>query len=55
MEDACQIFNRMSVRNAVSWTALISGHEQNGQKEATLDLFKQMMEGITHTPYTLIA
>ncbi|KAH7301774.1 hypothetical protein KP509_23G042100 [Ceratopteris richardii] len=39
-----QVFNRFSVRNAVSWNALISGYTQLGYSNEALASFKQMQE-----------
>lgn len=39
---ACLVFDRMSERNVVSWTALICGHLQNGEPKASLELFSKM-------------
>jgi len=42
MEDACQVFDRMYARDAVSWTAMIDGYVENGQANEALELFHQM-------------
>ncbi|CAL9186914.1 unnamed protein product [Musa hybrid cultivar] len=50
------VFASMPERNVVSWTALISGYEQNEEEEAALELFTQMMaEGVIPTPFTLVS
>eukprot|EP01018_Ginkgo_biloba_P012654 Gb_23605 [translate_table: standard] len=42
MYDACQIFDKMSERNVVSWTAMIAGYVQNSHSKEALDIFCQM-------------
>eukprot|EP01018_Ginkgo_biloba_P011239 Gb_08863 [translate_table: standard] len=42
LEDACQLFNRMSKRNVVSWNAMITGYVQNGHASEALSLFHSM-------------
>eukprot|EP01018_Ginkgo_biloba_P024720 Gb_03959 [translate_table: standard] len=44
IEDACQLFSRMHKRDVVSWTAIISGHTNNGQGKEALKLFSQMQQ-----------
>ncbi|KAL6642763.1 hypothetical protein ACP70R_020944 [Stipagrostis hirtigluma subsp. patula] len=39
---ACRVFENMVYRNAVSWSALISGFAQNGRAEEVLSLFREM-------------
>lgn len=39
---ACQVFRMMPYKNAVSWSALISGFAQNGRADETLDLFREV-------------
>eukprot|EP01018_Ginkgo_biloba_P039605 Gb_08794 [translate_table: standard] len=41
-EDARHVFDKMSERNVVSWTAMISGYAQNGHDNKALALFYQM-------------
>ncbi|MBA0848109.1 hypothetical protein Goshw_028453 [Gossypium schwendimanii] len=43
MDTASLVFDRMTERNVVSWTALMCGHLQNGNARATLSLFFQMV------------
>lgn len=45
LEDARQVFDQMPVRNVVSWTAAITGYEQQGISEEALSLFSQMHRG----------
>ncbi|XP_057829729.2 pentatricopeptide repeat-containing protein At2g13600 [Cryptomeria japonica] len=40
--DARQVFDKMSTRNVVSWTAMMAGYAQNGYGDKALDLFHQM-------------
>eukprot|EP01018_Ginkgo_biloba_P021055 Gb_39560 [translate_table: standard] len=42
LEDARQVFDRMSERNVVSWTAMIAAYVQHGHAEEGLELFLQM-------------
>ncbi|KAL5975980.1 hypothetical protein ACLOJK_020309 [Asimina triloba] len=44
LEDARKVFDGMSERNVVSWTAMISGYAQKGQGSEALKLFVQMLE-----------
>lgn len=44
IDDACQQFNRMHVRDRISWTALITGYAQNGRNEEALEQFCQMLQ-----------
>ncbi|XP_012067344.1 putative pentatricopeptide repeat-containing protein At2g01510 isoform X1 [Jatropha curcas] len=43
LKDAIQIFKEMPERNVVSWNALISAYASNGDGEATLKLFEEMV------------
>ncbi|XP_008783105.2 pentatricopeptide repeat-containing protein At3g02330, mitochondrial [Phoenix dactylifera] len=43
LTDACDIFEEMDRRDAVSWNAIITALEQNGQYEETLAHFSQML------------
>ena len=42
VDDACQVFNKMSQRDVVSWTGMISGYAQSGYGNEALGLFRQM-------------
>ncbi|XP_022949850.1 pentatricopeptide repeat-containing protein At2g37320 [Cucurbita moschata] len=42
MNDACQVFDEMPVRNVVSWTAIIAGFAQEWQVDMCLELFQRM-------------
>lgn len=45
LADARQVLEKMPVRNVVSWTAVISGYEQQGMSEEALSLFSEMHRG----------
>eukprot|EP01018_Ginkgo_biloba_P022396 Gb_15666 [translate_table: standard] len=42
IENACQVFNKMSERDVVSWNAMLAGYAQNGHCKEALNLFYQM-------------
>lgn len=42
LEEAIKVFDRMSERNVVSWTAIIAGYAAQGYAHESLDLFHQM-------------
>eukprot|EP01018_Ginkgo_biloba_P023510 Gb_17379 [translate_table: standard] len=51
---AREVFDRMPLRDLVSWNAIISGYAQNGHAIETLKLFRQMqMDGVKPDPITL--
>ncbi|KAJ7548566.1 hypothetical protein O6H91_07G017400 [Diphasiastrum complanatum] len=43
-EDARELFNNMSERDVVSWTAMIAGYAQNGLGKEALNLYEQMKQ-----------
>eukprot|EP01018_Ginkgo_biloba_P037424 Gb_17094 [translate_table: standard] len=43
VEDASLVFDRMSTRDVVSWTAMIAGYAQNGYPVEALSLFHKML------------
>lgn len=43
LENARQMFDKMSQRDVVSWTAMIAGYAQNGHTPEALTLFNQML------------
>eukprot|EP01018_Ginkgo_biloba_P026430 Gb_07153 [translate_table: standard] len=45
IENARQVFDKMSERNVVSWTAMIAGYTRNGFDREALKLFSQMHLG----------
>jgi pentatricopeptide repeat protein len=56
IEDACRVFNKMSSRDVITWTAMILGHVQSGQGEKGLELFRQMQqEGVQPDSVTIVA
>ncbi|KAG2243221.1 hypothetical protein Bca52824_094944 [Brassica carinata] len=42
LEDACHVFDEMPERDVVAWTAVISGHVQNGESERGLEYLCKM-------------
>lgn len=42
MESVCRVFDRMTIRNLVSWNILIDGYVRRGQPEKALALFRLM-------------
>ncbi|KAM3300388.1 hypothetical protein ACQJBY_041414 [Aegilops geniculata] len=42
MGEACTIFSRMETRDAMSWTAMISGYEKNGFPDKALEMYALM-------------
>ncbi|ESQ46403.1 hypothetical protein EUTSA_v10000054mg [Eutrema salsugineum] len=42
LEDACLVFDEMPERDVVAWTAIISGHVQNGESERGLEYLCKM-------------
>eukprot|EP01018_Ginkgo_biloba_P008204 Gb_25654 [translate_table: standard] len=42
IENARQVFDKMSGRDVVSWTAMIAGYAQNGYANEALKLFREM-------------
>ncbi|XP_057846762.2 putative pentatricopeptide repeat-containing protein At1g68930 isoform X2 [Cryptomeria japonica] len=47
LEGGHRVFNGMSERNVVSWTAMIAGYAQHGNAEKTLKLFPEMLSAGT--------
>lgn len=43
IEDSDRLFNEMSIRDEVSWTALVSGYAQFGKANETIALFERML------------
>jgi pentatricopeptide repeat protein len=47
MEEACKVFNKMPLRNVVSWNAILGGFAMHGHGKEALEHFKQMQaEGV---------
>ncbi|KAL5761674.1 hypothetical protein ACOSP7_017938 [Xanthoceras sorbifolium] len=44
LQTAQRVFNSMSGRSVVSWSAMIAGHGMHGQLSAAISVFKQMLE-----------
>ncbi|XP_019088994.1 PREDICTED: pentatricopeptide repeat-containing protein At4g39952, mitochondrial [Camelina sativa] len=43
LDDACNVFDEMPERDVVAWTAIISGHVQNGESERGLGYLCKML------------
>lgn len=51
--DARQVFDKMSQRNVISWTALMTGYAQRGYSTEVLELFSRMeREGVMPDNFT---
>ncbi|XP_058073222.1 pentatricopeptide repeat-containing protein At1g03540 [Magnolia sinica] len=48
VEDSRQVFDRMTMKNSVSWCALLGGYCQNGNYESVLGLFREMKKEGDH-------
>lgn len=44
VEDAHQQFNKMPIRNVVSWNAMISGYAQHGYGKGAIQLFQKIQQ-----------
>lgn len=56
MEDARTVFDKMSHRNVVLWTALIAGYAQNREAIKALNVFNRMqMKDIKPDPVTIVS
>ncbi|KAH0916864.1 hypothetical protein HID58_031310 [Brassica napus] len=44
VREARQVFNGMSKKNTVSWSALLGGYCQNGEHEKVIEMFREMEE-----------
>ncbi|KAK9930139.1 hypothetical protein M0R45_027193 [Rubus argutus] len=54
MENARKVFDKLSRRNVVSWTALMTGYVHNSKPELAIRVFQEMLEaGAYPTNYTL--
>ncbi|KAH8934858.1 hypothetical protein BDL97_17G001400 [Sphagnum fallax] len=55
MEDAWRIFNKMHLRDVISWTAVIQGYARSGKGQKALELFRQMQqEGVQPNSVTFL-
>ncbi|CAN6447240.1 unnamed protein product [Victoria cruziana] len=54
IEEARSVFEELPVKNAVSWTAIISGYSLVGRSEVSIELFRQMVKtGLQPDRYVL--
>ncbi|KAH9320253.1 hypothetical protein KI387_022022, partial [Taxus chinensis] len=54
LENARHVFEKMSKRDTVAWSAMISGSVQNGDCEGGLRLFREMqLSGVQPDPVTI--
>ncbi|KAH9540910.1 hypothetical protein CY35_14G031200 [Sphagnum magellanicum] len=44
IKDAWSVFNKMPLRNVVTWNAMVLGHVKCGQGQKALELFQQMQQ-----------
>lgn len=44
LEDAEKMFDKMPIRNLISWNAMISGYANGGQERMSFSLFQEMQE-----------
>lgn len=55
LKDAVQVFELSTDKNAITWSAMITGHAQSGDGEKALVLFKDMHSfGMRPSEYTLV-
>ncbi|KAH7365213.1 hypothetical protein KP509_18G014200 [Ceratopteris richardii] len=53
---AREVFDKVSVRDAILWTSLMAGYAENGQGEEALDLLEQMqLEGVSPNAVTYVS
>ncbi|KAH9326183.1 hypothetical protein KI387_006361, partial [Taxus chinensis] len=53
IEDARKVFDKMSPRQSITWTTMVSGYAQNGPEEEALKLFARMQRaGMRLNNYT---
>ncbi len=56
LTDARQVFDKMSKRSVISWSAIIAAHAQHGEGKEALDLFERMQqEGIKPDNVTFVS
>eukprot|EP00253_Pinus_taeda_P034768 PITA_34768 len=55
LEDARKVFDKMSERNAVTWTAMLAGYAQNGHIVKAVELFRAMPQRDTMSWSVMIA
>ncbi|XP_057818267.2 pentatricopeptide repeat-containing protein At2g27610 isoform X2 [Cryptomeria japonica] len=56
IENARQVFEKMSKRDVVLWNAMITGYAQNGHSNEALKLFHQMLEsGVKPNSTTMVS
>jgi pentatricopeptide repeat protein len=53
LNDARHVFDKMSERNIVSWTAMIAGYAQHRQSHEAIELYREMLgEGLRANQFT---
>ncbi|EEE68014.1 hypothetical protein OsJ_25982 [Oryza sativa Japonica Group] len=56
MEDARNVFERMPIRNLISWNALIAGYGYHGMGQKAIEMFEELIaEGIAPNHVTFLA
>lgn len=54
VEDARRVFDKLHLKNVISWTTVIAAHAQHGHGQEALELFTQMQqEGVEPNKFTL--
>ncbi|CAM6071089.1 unnamed protein product [Sphagnum tenellum] len=55
MEGAAKVFNKMTSRDVVSWSAMLSGLVKSGQAQKALELYREMQwEGVRPNAVTFV-
>ncbi|XP_057861159.2 uncharacterized protein LOC131069670 [Cryptomeria japonica] len=56
LDEARQVFDKMSQKNVVSWNAIVAGSAQNGRPVETLEIFRQMQkDGVKPDSVTVVS
>lgn len=55
IEDARQVFDKMSIRDTVLWNVMVNGYVTNGKQEKAMELFSAMRRSKTKPNYVTFA